>query len=242
MKVKPPFLLSNPFYSYRTIEGSGSLSLDSYSVFFVYMGGLSLINNEGSQATLSSGQYLEYAAKGDFVYKCAPGSIVVLVQAKELTRGGFVFDSNYIVKDLDGDGYIVSKPWGREVWLTGAKPSHGVVLKYIEVEASTKTSLQVHMQKYESNFIAGGKAIFRYSDTEFKGKDCSYPLNEEVIDTPTVIDVSPLTIHQVEAVTRITLIEASTCHLDDVIRLIDDTGRSDGRIESEHLTGGPHGN
>jgi len=93
--------------------------------------------------------------------------------------------------------------------------------------------LQVHLEKYESNFIASGKASFRIGLEEFSTKK-HYQLKEFLIESPTVIDVSPLTIHQVEAMTDIELIEASTNHLDDVIRLQDDSGRADGKIQSEH--------
>ena len=238
MKLNSPFSLTNPFYSYRTIQGSGVLCVNSFAILFVYSGELSLGRTEDKNVILHSRQYLECYKKQELTYKCSPQSIIVVVESKEMSKGSDSIDAYSDVKDLDRHGYIVSKPWGREVWLTGPQALHGVVLKYIEVDASTKTSLQVHMQKYESNFIASGKAIFRWSNVEFKGKDVHYPLTEEVVDTPTVIDVSPLTIHQVEASTKIDLIEASTCHLDDVIRLSDDSGRSDGRIEAEHQSGG----
>ena len=61
-----------------------------------------------------------------------------------------------------------------------------------------------------------------------------YPILEKEINSSTVIDVAPLGIHQLESTSDIFLLEASTNHLDDVIRLKDDTGRGDGKIESEH--------
>ena len=92
----------------------------------------------------------------------------------------------------------------------------------------------MHELKYESNFLCEGEAIFRYSAEKFRGTSKQYKIEQTRISTPTVIDVEPMTIHQVEAATDIILIEASTDHLDDVIRLQDDSGRHDGRVESEH--------
>jgi hypothetical protein len=39
----------------------------------------------------------------------------------------------------------------------------------------------------------------------------------------------------VVAITDVVLMEVSTPHVDDVVRIEDDTNRPDGRIESEHL-------
>ena len=41
-------------------------------------------------------------------------------------------------------------------------------------------------------------------------------------------------VHRVEALTDLVLLEASTTHVDDVIRLEDATNRGDGKIASEH--------
>ena len=49
-----------------------------------------------------------------------------------------------------------------------------------------------------------------------------------------VIHVKKGCIHRVEAIEDMTMLEASTIELDDVIRLQDDTERSDGRITHEH--------
>ena len=46
--------------------------------------------------------------------------------------------------------------------------------------------------------------------------------------------VIPKTLHRVRAITNITMLEVSTPYLDDVIRVQDDRGRPNGKIESEH--------
>lgn len=131
--------------------------------------------------------------------------------------------------------YKVSKPWGYEHWITGLNPKNGCVLKYISINKGTKTSLQVHLQKYESNYLVEGQARYTSSNTEYTNKDYPYEYYSDYIDCGVVIDVMPNKIHQLYASSDIKLIEASTNHLDDVIRLQDDSGRSDGKIMSEHL-------
>jgi len=48
------------------------------------------------------------------------------------------------------------------------------------------------------------------------------------------LQIQPQVVHRIEALTDTILIEASTHHLDDVVRLEDDFGRPDGKIEAEH--------
>jgi hypothetical protein len=49
-----------------------------------------------------------------------------------------------------------------------------------------------------------------------------------------VMSIEPGTIHRMVATTQLRFVEASTTHLDDVIRLQDDANRSHGLIEAEH--------
>jgi hypothetical protein len=44
----------------------------------------------------------------------------------------------------------------------------------------------------------------------------------------------PGILHRLEAITDILLYETSTPHLDDVVRVTDDSKRPNGRIEQEH--------
>jgi len=48
------------------------------------------------------------------------------------------------------------------------------------------------------------------------------------------VDVVPNVIHRVESISDILLYETSTPHLNDVIRIADDSKRASGRIETEH--------
>lgn len=120
----------------------------------------------------------------------------------------------------------VTKPWGFELWLSDASDTP-YALKLIYLKKGTKTSLQLHRKKSEHNFIFSGKIKLYYEDTNKKIKSVK-------LGGGRVIKILPNTIHRIEALTEVLLIEASSHELDDVIRLEDDTNRQDGKIEPEH--------
>ncbi len=132
------------------------------------------------------------------------------------------------------DIYKVIKPWGYELWINGEHP--GYSLKKVSIKAGTRTSLQYHRYKHETNVIFYGNANIHYK------RQLGKPNNEiELNDIGTVkispitsVEVCPDTIHRVEALTDIVLYETSTPHLDDVFRIQDDTVRDNGRIMNEH--------
>jgi mannose-6-phosphate isomerase len=129
----------------------------------------------------------------------------------------------------------VIKPWGHEIWLTG-DPSEIFAVKKIHLKAGNMTSLQYHLIKRETNLIWSGKAEVYFNP------DLSIPpekfdpsmVDKIIVNGPTVVDVLPGFIHRLEAKSDITLYEVSTPELDDVIRIQDFSGRSNGRILNEH--------
>ncbi len=141
----------------------------------------------------------------------------------------------------------VSKPWGQEKWIQQGQAEHTYVLKEIILNKDFKTSLQVHRYKAETNYILEGTGRIVYSKEFF---DCEryenngYTVEElnHFLDTlitenygpGSVMTIEPGTIHRMIADTQLRFVEASTCHLDDVIRLQDDANRTHGRIDSEH--------
>ena len=141
----------------------------------------------------------------------------------------------------------VSKPWGQEKWIQQGSDQHTYVLKEIVLNQGYKTSLQVHKYKAETNYILEGQGRLIYSDFAF---DCDkfvagkytpqeidqilIDLNEQQYGPGSVMTIEPGTIHRMIADTQLRFVEASTCHLDDVIRLQDDANRTSGRIDSEH--------
>lgn len=132
------------------------------------------------------------------------------------------------------DLYKVVKPWGHELWINGQHPCYA--LKEIFIKAGTKTSLQYHNFKQETNVLFQGTAKLHYKanaqipNDQVKEADTATAQIEPVSS----VDVMPKTLHRLEAVTDILLYETSTPHLDDVVRVLDDSKRPDGRLEMEH--------
>lgn len=131
--------------------------------------------------------------------------------------------------------YKVKKPWGHELWISGDKhPSYA--FKQIFIKKGTKTSLQYHVRKRETNILVEGKCRLHFKRNNKVSNDDIKLTDIGMIELkPTsVIDVFPTTLHRLEAVTDLILYETSTPYLDDVIRVQDDAKRPDGRIDTEH--------
>lgn len=128
----------------------------------------------------------------------------------------------------------VEKPWGYEIWITGEHP--GYCLKKIFIKNGTKTSLQYHQIKRETNVLFEGTArlYFKAQQNVLNNQVTARDLAYCEMSPMSTIDIYPQTLHRLEAITDITLYEVSTPHLDDVIRVSDDTNRLSGRIQSEH--------
>jgi mannose-6-phosphate isomerase-like protein (cupin superfamily) len=132
----------------------------------------------------------------------------------------------------------VTKPWGHELWLH--EPSREFAFKEISIRQGTKTSLQYHRQKRETNVLFDGEAILHFLEGHVPGR----PIADDVATRGGIarvgllpisaIDVPAGTLHRLEAASDLLLYEVSTPHLDDVVRIQDDTQRRDGRIDSEH--------
>ena len=140
--------------------------------------------------------------------------------------------SSIIIKERDEIKRVV-KPWGYELWISGEHPSY--VFKEIFIKKGTRTSLQYHEYKSETNLLYQGEANLHYKkknlgEKRFENND----IEALHLKAMASIDVEPLTIHRLEAVTDILLFEVSTPQIDDVIRIQDDMNRSDGRILQEH--------
>ena len=100
-----------------------------------------------------------------------------------------------------------------------------------------KTSLQYHRHKQETNVLFIGTAKLHYQSNIAVKIDSVSPedISTLTLNPLSIIDVVPFTLHRLEAITDILLYEVSTPHLDDVIRISDDSGRPNGRINQEHL-------
>ena len=111
----------------------------------------------------------------------------------------------------------VEKPWGWElIWAeTGV-----YVGKILFVRAGESLSLQFHRQKDESWYVESGRAELELGDA---GQGL---LNTEVITAGASFHFPPGTVHRVTALEDTTILEVSTPHLEDVVRLEDSYGRA----------------
>jgi mannose-6-phosphate isomerase len=108
----------------------------------------------------------------------------------------------------------VPKPWGSEtIWAV----TDQYVGKVLHIKAGQALSLQYHNQKDETIHLLRGEMIYRVKiDGELR--DVKLTAGESYRNEPG-------TVHQMEAVTDCDVLEASTPHLDDVVRLSDRYGR-----------------
>ena len=110
--------------------------------------------------------------------------------------------------------YRVDKPWGHElVW---ASTPH-YVGKILHVKAGEVLSLQYHRQKDETMHVRVGELILRTRT----GDD----LVERRFREGESAHIPPGLVHQIEAVVDSDVLEVSTPHLDDLVRLEDRYGR-----------------
>jgi mannose-6-phosphate isomerase len=114
------------------------------------------------------------------------------------------------------DARRVEKPWGWElIWAD----TELYVGKVLFVKAGESLSLQFHNEKDESWYVESGRAKLELGDA---GQSA---LNQEVITAGACFRYRPGTVHRVTALEDTTILEVSTPHLDDVVRLEDAYGR-----------------
>ena len=229
------YLLGEHPYQFKMLvlnsESEFTLSEQDIYCFYLYSHSSDFLGVTIDGETLGPNQTFWLTQPNAFGVQCQVGSCVLLVGSLKLqetqARKSKLLNENDVKK--------ISKPWGYELWLTG-DPSPYFAFKKIFIKSGTKTSLQYHNKKRETNFLVAGEAILHYNPrldvpaNQFQPKDVAliqlHPLS--------TIDVFPKSVHRLEAVTDMLLFEVSTPELDDVVRISDDSGRKDGRINSEH--------
>jgi quercetin dioxygenase-like cupin family protein len=108
----------------------------------------------------------------------------------------------------------VPKPWGHEtIWAQ----TDTYVGKILHINAGQSLSVQYHNVKDETVYLLSGQLIYRVWDGDTP-RDVGLKVGD-------AFRITPKTVHQMEAVTDCDILEVSTPHLDDVVRLKDRYGR-----------------
>lgn len=108
------------------------------------------------------------------------------------------------------------KPWGHELlWALSGRYAG----KILFVKAGESLSLQFHKEKDEAWYVLEGRARLELGDAG------QAALNEEVIVAGAAFHFTPGTVHRVTALEDTRILEVSTPHLEDVVRLEDRYGR-----------------
>ena len=111
----------------------------------------------------------------------------------------------------------VPKPWGHEtIWAR----TDNYVGKILHINAGHALSVQYHNIKDETVYLLSGQLIYRIWPAGASG-----PATNVDLGLGQAYRITPHTIHQMEAVTDCDVLEVSTPHLDDVVRLEDRYGR-----------------
>lgn len=110
----------------------------------------------------------------------------------------------------------LEKPWGHEIWWAHTDRYAG---KLLHVDAGHQLSLQLHREKDESSYLLSGRMRLVRGSAEDD-------LEEREIGPGFTWRVEPGTVHSIEALEDSVVLEVSTPHLDDVIRLRDPYERS----------------
>jgi mannose-6-phosphate isomerase len=108
------------------------------------------------------------------------------------------------------------KPWGHELLWALASDYCG---KLLFVRAGESLSLQFHREKDEAWYFQSGRA-----EVEI-GAVGDAVLRREVVGPGAAFHFVPGTVHRVRALEDTTIVEVSTPHLEDVVRLEDRYGR-----------------
>ena len=108
----------------------------------------------------------------------------------------------------------VPKPWGHEtIWAHTDR----YVGKILHIKAGHALSVQYHERKDETVYLLSGELTY-WVQQDGEMRDMKLRQGES-------FRITPGTIHYMEAVTDVDVLEASTPELDDVVRLEDRYGR-----------------
>jgi len=108
----------------------------------------------------------------------------------------------------------VPKPWGHEtIWAQ----TEAYVGKILHIKAGEALSVQFHNVKDETVYLLSGELVYRVWMNDVP-TDVGLRVGE-------AYRITPGTVHQMEAVTDCDILEVSTPHVQDVVRITDRYGR-----------------
>lgn len=111
----------------------------------------------------------------------------------------------------DRDPRRVEKPWGHEIWWADTGHYAG---KLLYVAAGHELSLQLHREKDETSYLLSGRLRLTRGPT-------AEELGEDEVGPGYAWRIEPGTVHSIEALEDAVVLEVSTPHLDDIVRLRD---------------------
>jgi mannose-6-phosphate isomerase len=109
----------------------------------------------------------------------------------------------------------VPKPWGHELWFAHTDRYAG---KFLHVNQGHRLSLQYHVDKDETSYLLSGRLLL------VQGPD-EHQLTTRELEPGEAWRNRPGVVHTIEALEDAVIVEVSTPHLDDVVRLQDRYGR-----------------
>jgi mannose-6-phosphate isomerase-like protein (cupin superfamily) len=110
----------------------------------------------------------------------------------------------------------VEKPWGHEIWWAHTADYAGKVLV---VHTGHQLSLQLHREKDETSYLLSGRLRLTQGPSEDTLEERELGPGDSWRNEPGVL-------HSIEALEDSVVLEVSTPHLDDVVRLRDRYGRA----------------
>jgi len=114
---------------------------------------------------------------------------------------------------------FTEKPWGSETLWAHTEHYVGKILK---LYCGEELSIQYHIHKDETMYVRSGKGMFKF----YKLVDNKPELtNAILLEEGDTVHIPPKTVHSLEAFTDMEVLEASTNHLDDLVRVRDRYGR-----------------
>jgi mannose-6-phosphate isomerase len=111
----------------------------------------------------------------------------------------------------------VEKPWGHEIWWANTDRYAG---KLLIVNAGHALSLQYHHEKDETSYLLSGRLRLIQGTT-------ASSLDEREVEPGQAWRNEPGVVHSIEALEDSVVLEVSTPHLADVVRLQDRYGRTE---------------